>query len=481
MGLTRKEVLKLIGAGAGTAAVGRMGLAGLPAPIADTDAADYSADAIITRDVCVIGGGSTGTYSAIRLRDMGKSVVVVENNDRLGGHTHTYTDPATGGKVDIGVIVWHDLKLVHDYFDRFDVPLAKASFDTPGMVSEFVDYRTGKIVDGYTPSDPSAALPAYAAQLAKYPYLEQGFNLPDPVPADLLLPFGDFVRKYSLDAAVNTIFNFGQGLGDLLRQPTLYVFKNFGLDILANIAAGSFLTTARHDNSELYQKARAELGADALLRSRVVATDRDAAGYANLLVQTPAGLRIIRAKKIVVTIPPKVDNLFGFDLDATELSLFGQFGNSAYYTGVLRNTGIPDNLSLNNTGTNTPYHLPPLPGVYSISPTGIPGLHSVKYGSPVQLSETQVKANILADIKRLRAAGSIPATTVPSTPEFAVFASHSPFELTVPTGAIKSGFYRKLYALQGRNRTFYTGAAFHTHDSSLLWQFTERVLAGITA
>jgi hypothetical protein len=477
MGLTRKDVLKLFGAGAGVAAAGRMGLSALPAPVADTDAADYAASSIITRDVCVIGGGSTGTYSAIRLRDLGKSVVVVETDDRLGGHTHTYTDPGTGAKVDIGVVVWHDLDIVKNYFARFNVPLTKANFDAPGQVSLPVDYRTGKAVTGYTPSDPSAALAAYGAQLAKYPYLEAGFDLPNPVPPDLLLPFGDFVKKYALDAAVNTIFNFGQGLGDLLKQPTLYVFKNFGLDILRNLQTG-FLTTERHNNSELYEKARVELGSDALLRSRVIATDRDASGYANLLVQTPSGLKIIRAKKIVVTIPPKVDNLFGFDLDLTELSLFSQFGNSAYYTGLLRNTGIPDNVSVNNIGQNTPYHLPVLPGVYSISPTGIPGLHSVKYGSPVQLSETQVKADILAAVKRLKAAGTVPTAT---TPEFAIFASHSPFELTVPTGAIKSGFYKKLYALQGRNRTYYTGAAFHTHDSSLLWQFTEALLPRIAA
>jgi hypothetical protein len=473
MGLTRKEVLKLIGAGAGVAAAGRMGL-GAALPSSDINADDA---AVITRDVCVVGGGSTGTYSAIRLRDMGKSVVVVETNDRLGGHTHTYTDPATGGKIDIGVIVWHDLEIVHAYFDRFQVPLVKASFGSSGTVSTSVDYRTGKIVDGYSPSDPSAALQAYGAQLAKYPYLEAGFALPDPVPADLLLPFGEFVTRYQLDAAVNTIFNFGQGLGDLLRQPTLYVLKNFGLDILRNLAAGSFLTTAHHDNSELYQKAQAELGADALLRSRVISTDRDASGYANLLVQTPSGLRLIQAKKVVVTIPPKLDNLDVFDLDATETSLFGQFGNSAYYTGVLRNSGIPDNVSISNIGADTPYHLPALPGVYAISPSGIPGLHEVKYGSPVQLSETQVKANIIADVNRLRTAGTLPTTT----PEFAVFASHSPFELTVPAGAIEAGFYQKLYSLQGRHRTFFTGAAFHTHDSSLLWQFTEGLLPQIAA
>jgi len=477
MGFTRKDVLKLAGASAGAAAIGRAGLAGagvLPQPEAMAQASAVSASSIITRDVAVIGGGSTGTYAAIRLRDLGKSVVVVETNDRLGGHTHTYTDPGTGGKVDIGVVVWHELPIVRDYFARFGIPLEKATFDSAGQVSKYVDYRTGKEVTGYAPSDPSAALGTYATQLSQYAYLEAGFDLPDPIPADLLLPFGDFVKKYKLDAAVGTIFNFGQGLGDLLRQPTLYVFKNFGLDILRNLQVG-FLTTARHNNSELYEAARTELGADALLRSRVIATDRDASGYANILVQTPSGLKIIRARKLLVTIPPKLDNLFGFDLDATEISLFGQFRNSGYYTGLLRGTGIPDNYAVTNIGQDTAYHLPSLPGVYSISPSGIPGLHQVKYGSPYQLSETAVKADILAGVKRLRTAGTLPTTT----PEFAAFASHSPFELTVSTGAIKSGFYQKLYDLQGRNRTYYTGAAFHTHDSSLLWQFTEALLPRI--
>ena len=62
---------------------------------------------MIRRDVCVIGGGSAGTYTAVRLGDLGRSVVVVEAKDRLGGHTETYHDPVTGGTVDIGVIVLH--------------------------------------------------------------------------------------------------------------------------------------------------------------------------------------------------------------------------------------------------------------------------------------------------------------------------------------------------------------------------------------
>ena len=40
---------------------------------------------VIERDVLIIGGGATGTYAAIRLReDYKKSVLVIEKNDKLG-------------------------------------------------------------------------------------------------------------------------------------------------------------------------------------------------------------------------------------------------------------------------------------------------------------------------------------------------------------------------------------------------------------
>jgi hypothetical protein len=60
------------------------------------DFAAFKQSDIITRDVAIIGGGSGGTYSAISLKDKGKSVIVVEKKDRIGGHTETYIDPKTG-------------------------------------------------------------------------------------------------------------------------------------------------------------------------------------------------------------------------------------------------------------------------------------------------------------------------------------------------------------------------------------------------
>ena len=427
----------------------------------------------IIRDVCVIGGGSSGTYSAISLRDKGKSIVLIEHKNRLGGHTETYTDPVTGGKIDIGVVVWHNLHIVQKYFARFDIPLVLTS--TSQVVSEFVDFTTGKTVTGYAPPNQTAmaaALQVYAAQLAKYPEIDDGFYLPYPLEpdSDLLLPLHSFVKKYQLDAIVPIISQYEQGYGNLLEQLTLYVMANFALDTLADIQNG-FLTTKDYDNSQLYEKASAELGADALISSHVVCMDRNGDGV-KIWVQTPHELTLIEAKKLIVAIPPKLDNLAGFDLDETERRLFSQFHNSYYYTGIIRDSGIPDNVTITNVGVHTPYNLPILPGLYGTYPTNIPGLVGIKYGSPIPLTSAEVKRNIIADINRLKSAGTLNTTI----PEFAVFSDHVPFVLTVPQKAIENGFYKQLYGLQGHRHTFYTGAAFRTQDSTLIWQFTEALL-----
>jgi hypothetical protein len=66
--------------------------------------------------------------------------------------------------------------------------------------------------------------------------------------------------------------------------------------------------------------------------------------------------------------------------------------------------------------------------------------------------------------------------------EIVTFSAHTPFELNVRADDIAQGFYGKMNALQGRNRTYYTGATFQAHDSSLIWRYTKdtvlpRVLA----
>lgn len=90
----------------------------------------------------------------------------------------------------------------------------------------------------------------------------------------------------------------------------------------------------------------------------MIATDRNGDGNVKVLIQSPQGVKLILAKKLLISIPPLVSNLAAFDLSTTERNLFAQWSNGAYYTALLRNTGIPDNVDVVGVGAGTVYNLP---------------------------------------------------------------------------------------------------------------------------
>lgn len=49
----------------------------------------YKKEDIITRDVCIVGGGPSATYAATRSRQLGQSVMVIEQAPLMGGTTNT--------------------------------------------------------------------------------------------------------------------------------------------------------------------------------------------------------------------------------------------------------------------------------------------------------------------------------------------------------------------------------------------------------
>lgn len=388
--------------------------------------------------------------------------MVIEKEPILGGHTDTYRDPFTDQAVDYGVVIFVNTQVARDYLNRLNVPWSVTNRSSDSSVSmAYLNPHTAERVD-YTPPDPAPGLEAYAQQLSKYPQLDWGFFLPDPVPDDLLLPFREFVAKYpEIGSAVHTIFTFAQGLGDFLKQPTLYVFKNFGLDIIENISIG-FLVVSSGANQIIYNRAKDLLGPDVLLNSRVASTQQHDEGGIKLTVSTPTGLQTIQANKLLVAIPQKLDNLVPFNPDAREFTLFGEFTN----------TGLPQTFRSGSVSPDAPYHIAQLPGVYSVVPTKIEGIFDIKYGSPNPLPDEYVRHQILTYVEQLQAQGFANA----SRPEFVSYRSHTPFELTVSPGNIAAGFYNELYGLQGYRNTWYTGAAFHTHNSAALWNFTESVV-----
>lgn len=469
MDLRRRELLKLLGssvaAGAGLAAIPRDALASAP---------------IIVRDVCVIGGGGAGAYAALRVRDQGKSVVVIERSSRLGGHAETYRDPGTGAPIDIGVQIFPDLPLVRNYFGRFGVPLI-----TPprggGGTSVSVDFRTGLPVAAYapTPAELGQALGIYLNLVStRFAFLAaDGYQLPasGPVLDELLLPFRDFANLYGLNALLPMFFMFEQGFGSLLDTTALYVLKNLNASVIGGILGGSFLAPPTGVGT-LYDAVGAELGADVLLDAKVVAALRCTQPRAYVLVDTSTGLRIVDCKKLLFTAPPTLQNLLGFDLDARELRVFSRFRSNGYYTGVVELRGLPPGYSLANAAPETFENIAPMPGIFSVSASPVPGLFNVKYGSNGADPESKVRTRIAQAIERVK----VPGLGRIKVTGFATFKSHSPYALMATPDAIRAGFYADLSSLQGRNHMYYAGAAHQTHSSAAIWSLVETLLPSLT-
>lgn len=173
------------------------------------------------------------------------------------------------------------------------------------MTEVNADFETGEPVTIQT----SGNFTGYAEQLKKYPYLENSWDLPSPVPEDLLLSFSDFITKYELQTEAFSVFSGGRGCTNLLDQLTVNVLKMVG-ESYVDAGTGAAFAPESGRNDEIYTKALSELGSDVLLSSRVVAAQRpsNSSQEVRLVVETPSGRKLIRAPKLLISAPPLLDN-----------------------------------------------------------------------------------------------------------------------------------------------------------------------------
>lgn len=177
---------------------------------------------VINRDVVIVGGGASGAHAAVKLRDMGKTIALVEKRDKLGGHTETYQDPLTGKPINVGVQAWTTYKNTTDFITK-RMNLSVVVKSQTSLATKYVDFTTGQALDSYTAptsAEALAALRTYHELCKQYEQLLLpgyfDFPLPDDIPEDLTLLFRDFVAKYNISAAVPRLFQLtGVGLGDM--------------------------------------------------------------------------------------------------------------------------------------------------------------------------------------------------------------------------------------------------------------------------
>lgn len=246
---------------------------------------------------------------------------------------------------------------------------------------------------------------------------------------------------------------------------------------LHEISGGSLVTT-KNKNSEIYIKALAKLGDSVLTHSTVTAARRPRNGPVSLAVKTRAGSKLIQASKLLITIAPTLELMKPFDLSPDERNLFSQWGYMGYYTLLLNNTSLPSGFQwINANNSAATYHIPQQPSAAQITSTAIPDVFYVWYRSPTDMKRKNVEKATSEAIQKLQKAQNLPLTT----PHILKFKTHTPFKLGVSAEAINNGFYSRLYALQGKRNTWYTGAAFIAQNSGLIWNFTQGLLPQIVS
>ncbi|KND93704.1 Beta-cyclopiazonate dehydrogenase [Tolypocladium ophioglossoides CBS 100239] len=439
------------------------------------DQASYAAEHVITRDVAVLGGGATGIYAGVYLGDLNQSVVLIEKNDHLGGHTNTYIDPATGTPVDYGVQFYHNDSVTRAFHERLGVPLVGPS--ASNVSNLYVDVSKSAVVDNYTVSPIG---PDYIDEIHKYPYLDDGFLLPDKLPEDLLLTWPEYIRKHNVTKSAHATFQAPGPAGNPLKRLSLYLF-NFVNSLVVSELSGHIVHNANGDNSEIFRKAQADIGAtNVLLSSTIVAGRRSHQGIA-LVLSTPKGRRLIIAKQLVVAAPPRTDNLAPLGLDQRETHILSQVGGYPFYAGLASNTGLPAEFSYNNVAADSEFQVQEPPCMVFISPApAAPGLFYYTYSSLEPLTQAEVEAATADSIKKLQVALQANGSDTGAAPTFVAFADHSPFHLEQSAESIRNGFYKDMYGLQGYRNTWYIGALF-VLSSSQLWNNTAALLPDIVA
>jgi hypothetical protein len=192
--------------------------------------------------------------------------------------------------------VFENTSIVLSHFADLGVPVLPVS--PQNKPSVYFDFAARTAATNYTAlSDVQVgeAMAAYAAILtANYSYLADGFHLPDPVPQELLKPFGQFAEENGLQDMVFLSSVYDQP-EETWKQPTLYQFMNMRVSLVqAIIGPSNFVTTP--DNSVLYEKAAELLGDKVLYNSTTAKVERSDKGV-SITVNAPYGTLLIGAKQ----------------------------------------------------------------------------------------------------------------------------------------------------------------------------------------
>lgn len=432
---------------------------------------------VLERDIAILGGGSSGTYAAVNLLEKyNQSVLVIEKLGRLGGATHTYTDPTTGFHFDYGVQYFHNDSNALAYLDRIGVSYTPVAFDTQANA----DFSNSVLMSNFSWTISTD----YLDELDKYSYLTWGYEFPDGrVPEELLVTWPEFVEKHNITTSALGTFQVPNAAGDPLKKLAVNQFNFLGLVMVEQMSGKA--VQCNNNNSAIYDIAYNNIiGPDnVLLNSTVVSADRRPSGV-ELLVSTPSGPTLVRAGQLVVAAPPQSSNLAPLGLDRREHAVLREVGGYPHYVGVVGNTGLPEGYTYNNHGADAPWNVASMPYVIMIESAGGggggTGLFMYAFNALEEATRAEVEARVAEAVRSLQFALRHEGSDVGAEPTFVAFQDVGLIHPEQSAEAVRNGFYQDMYDLQGYRGTWYISALF-VLSSAGLWNATEIMLPDIVA
>lgn len=329
-------------------------------------------------------------------------------------------------------------------------------------------------------SDVTAALTRYLNLAEKYEdmLLPSFANFPAEVPDELLTNFSDIVIKYDLQACLPIIYQItGFGLGNMGDELFLFVMEEFSAPMARTLLGqkNSWVPSS-HRNQDLYDNIATLLGSDVLYSTTVIDSTRTEHGV-ELLVRSDKGeLTQIIAKKLLVSFALSSENTDALNLSRAEEDIFSTWSLSHSYCGIVTSPSLPINGSLVNipaSAVPTNYlAFPEPPFVVRYQYLGDKNFRILITGTD-NYTIPQAQSLAISTFNRLVAAGDIPQG---SSLDFAAFTEHTTTRQKIPADDVRDGFFRKLYALQGQQSTFYTGRAWAGQFTTVLWEFNDQWL-----
>lgn len=412
------------------------------------------------------------------------------SNWQQGGHVDTFVDENTGTKYDYGVQNFIDYGNAKEIFQRLGIQTA-----APGRTATtttYVDFTTGKELNFTAPD-----ITAQMAALDKYRVLAEQwedillpgyFDFPEPanIPSDLLLPFGEFVTKHGIEAAVPFVYKTtGLGVGDVSTQLTIYVMQAFGAPMARSLLGlQDSIVPASGRNQDVYDAFADALGDDVLFSSTIIDSKRTDYGVFVVVKNNKTGdITLITARALLVAIEPTAGNTEPLDLDETESAVFSKFDYTRIYAGIVASSSLPVGFSLFNLpAAAEPDNLlayPSRPFTARFDYLGADKFFRVMVIGDED--STSCKAMELAqrDYRTLIAAGQ--AAPGDGNLGWVAFEDHGAMHLRVSADDLKAGFVQDQYALQGRRATWYTGAAFSVQFQTHLWGYNDILLPKLVA